>query len=286
MNRAAVALLLCWAWTAAAAPIQVIDDVGRTVTIPAPATRIISLAPHLTEILFELGVGDAIVATVRFSDYPEAAKHLPQLGDAFSVNVEAVMALRPDLVLAWRSGGADRALEQLEALGVTLYFNEAVQLRDIGASMRKIAELVGRPALGVELSDAFVQTLDRLEANAPHQRIRVFFQIADENIYTVNRSHLIGQAISLCGGDNPFGDIGAPVPMIGQEAVLAANPDLIVITRVPEAPRPLWMDRWEAYPGLAGKVRPIDPDLISRPGPRMRTGIQTLCGLIQDAAVR
>lgn len=258
------------------------DDLGRVIELEQPAARIVSLAPHLTEILFELGVGSKVKGTVRYSDYPAAAREIPRLGDAFSLSVESVIALQPDIVFAWYSGGANRALQRLEALGVVVYFNETPRLLDIGAGIRKIAYLVGADERGESLAQTFEQRVDSVKRQISSASPRVFFQISDQNLYTVTDQHLIGQAITWCGGQNVFPDAAVPVPQVSLEAVLASKPDLIVMTRVPASPEPDWAARWRRYPGLEGQVRFIDPNLISRPGPRMQAGISQLCGFIAE----
>ncbi|MCB1692688.1 MAG: cobalamin-binding protein [Pseudomonadales bacterium] len=278
-------MLTCLAFTATSArALTAEDDLGRTLTLPAPATRIVSLAPHLTEILFALGVGDRVIATVRYADYPPAAKDIPRLGDAFSINVEAVMALQPDIVFAWKTGGSGRAVEKLAELGVPVYYNEAPRLADIGRSVISIGKLVGREAQGKALAQSFESRLKGVVK--PSRPVVVFFQISDESIYSVNSDQLIGQAISLCGATNLFGDASSPVPLVNKEAVIAGKPDLIVVTQVPGSSPSPWIDRWSSWPGLAGKVETIDPNLISRPGLRMADGIEKLCGLVRKAADR
>lgn len=279
-------LVLVLAPACLAAPIAVTDDTGHRVTLEAPARRIVSLAPHLTSILFALDVGDEIVGTSRYSDYPAAAKKIPRLGDAFSVSVEAVVARRPDIVFAWRSGGSDRALARIEALGIPVFFYAARRLPDIARSVEKMAVLVGKGDRGRALAGHFLARLEALKRPAGSEPVRVFFQISDQNLYTVNNRHLIGQAIQWCGGVNVFGEARARVPMVSKEAVIGAAPDLILITRARGNPPSPWAARWNAYPSLAGKVAYIDPDLISRPGLRMTQGIARLCGLIQRAGER
>lgn len=269
-----------------AAPITVTDGTGRAVTLPAPAKRIVSLAPHLTGILFALGVGNEIVGTSRFSNYPPAAKKIPRLGDAFSVSVEAVVAKRPDIVFAWLSGGSDRALARIEALGIPVYFYRARRLPDIARNVEKMAELVGRQMRGRALAGRFLARLEALKRAPGPTPVRVFFQISGENLYTVNNRQLIGQAIQWCGGDNVFGNARAMVPMVSKEAVLGARPDLILITRATGSPASPWAARWNGYASLKGKVAYIDPDLISRPGLRMVDGIARLCRLIRQAGKR
>lgn len=279
----ALVCILCGSVAALASPVDVTDDVGREVRLPAPAHRIVSLAPHLTEILFALGVGDRVVGTVKYADYPAAASEVPRLGDAFSVSVESVLALKPDIVFAWRTGGSRRAITRLAALGIPVYYSEAPRIEAIATSVEKIALLVGRPKAGKALASAFNASLQKDQQAAKPGRIKVFFQISDQGLYTVNNQHLIGQAISLCGGENIFGRVRAAVPQVSKEAVIAGRPDLIVITRSPGHPPSAWAKTWQEYPAFKGRVRFIDPDLISRPGLRMAKGVGRLCKLIRQA---
>ncbi|MEX0943490.1 MAG: ABC transporter substrate-binding protein [Pseudomonadales bacterium] len=287
MSRYLLYAVLLWSIGSSADPITVLDDVGREVSLAKPAVRVVSLAPHLTEILFELGVGHRVVGTVQYSDYPEAAKSIPRLGDAFSINVEAVLAMAPDIIFAWRTGGSNRALTKLESLGIPVYYNEAPRLEDIGPGIVKIAKLLGQGEVGRQLAAGFDEAFSRLALlHGNHEdRVdpRVFFQISDENLYTVNGEHLIGQAISLCGGSNLFAELKTPVPLVSKEAVVMGRPDLIIITRVPGAPPSSWVEKWQTFEILEGRIASIDPNLISRPGPRMRDGIARVCQLIEEA---
>lgn len=281
MRRLFFGIALCLGAAAQAEPVTVLDDLGREVVLAEPASRIVSLAPHLTEMLFALGVGDRIVATVRYSDYPAAAQSIQRLGDAFSVNVEAVLALDPGIVFAWQTGGAGRALERLEALGVPVYYNEAPRLDDIGSSVLRIGELVGQKEKGEKLASVFADGIESLRAQAGQGKVTVFFQISDQGLYTVNGDHLIGQAINVCGGQNLFGALSTPVPLVSKEAVLAGQPDLVLITRVPGSPPSPWVQTWRALDGFDAEIVDIDPNLISRPGLRMLDGIRFMCQLIE-----
>ena len=257
--------------------VEVRDDTGQWLRLDGPAQRIVSLSPHLTEMLFELGLGDRVVGTVSHSDYPSAARQIPRVGDAFSVNVEAVLALAPDLVIAWQSGGANRALQKLRALGMPVYVNEAPTLAAIAASARQLALLAGVGGRGEQLAVFFERRLQALRR--PQGKVRVFFQITDENLYTVNDQHLIGQALRLCGAVNIFGDVGVPVPLVSQEAVIGASPQLIFYTQLPGQQPGAWVDRWAArMPGVI--LLPVDPDIISRPSLRMLAGIDLMCQAI------
>ena len=265
---------------ATAERIEVQDDVGNTVSLDAPAQRIVSLSPHLTEILFSIGVGDRIVATVQHADFPPEAASIPVLGDAFSIGVEAVVALSPDLILAWTTGGSQRSLTQLAELGFPIFLNEATRLDDIGETVIRVAQLVGQAEAGDTLARNYRRELDRvraqgLQANKP----KVFFQISDSRLYTVNNEHLIGQAIALCGGENIFDDIRVMVPMVSKESVVAADPELIIISSPYPGFVSTWIGEWQRL-GWSDRIRTIDASLITRPSLRMSRGIVSMCELL------
>jgi iron complex transport system substrate-binding protein len=284
--RLSIGLILgycCLSLTVSArADISVVDDRGRQVTIEAPAQRVISLAPHLTEILFAIDAGPQIVGTVMYADYPEAAKEIPRLGDAFSVSVESVVNLAPDIVFAWHTGGTSRSVQRLIDLGVPVYINESPTLASLTDGFDRIGRLVGRQDKAQQVSQHFRDRLGKLRS--VEAKAKVFFQISDQSLYTVTGDHLIGQAISLCGGRNIFQNITPSVPLVSQEAVLAARPDIVFITQAPGSPQSVWVKTWAKYPELIGSVQAIDPNLISRPAPRMLEGIETLCGMMDSVS--
>lgn len=274
-------LLLCLFWSVTLfADIRVVDDSGTAVLLAEPAGKIVSLSPHLTELLFSLGVGDRIEATVDFSDYPEAALKIPRLGNAFSVSVEAVIEQSPDLIVAWMTGGNHRTFEQLRALGYPVFVNEASSLVDIAAAVQQLGVLVGKPRRGRELAEDFKVGLERLkQSNRDADSPKVFFQISDAQLYTVNSQHLIGQAIEICGAENIFSDVEFFVPMVSYESVVERNPDFLVVSSPYPEYKSVWNERWENL-GWSGRVRTIDASLITRPSLRMLEGIKVLCETI------
>ncbi|MBT5700680.1 MAG: cobalamin-binding protein [Gammaproteobacteria bacterium] len=274
-------LVLCLFWSVTLfADIRVVDDSGTAVVLAEPAGKIVSLSPHLTELLFSLGVGDRIEATVDFSDYPEAALKIPRLGNAFSVSVEAVIEQSPDLIVAWMTGGNHRTFEQLRALGYPVFVNEASSLVDIAAAVQQLGVLVGKPRRGRELAEDFKVGLERLkQSNRDADSPKVFFQISDAQLYTVNSQHLIGQAIEICGAENIFSDVEFFVPMVSYESVVERNPDFLVVSSPYPEYKSVWNERWENL-GWSGRVRTIDASLITRPSLRMLEGIKVLCETI------
>ena len=274
--KQALLIWLCWSVTVFA-DITVVDDSGAKVVLAEPAGKIVSLSPHLTELLFSLGVGDRIEATVDFSDYPEAALDIPRLGDAFSVSVEAVIEQSPDLIVAWMTGGNHRTFEQLRALGYPVFVNEASSLVGIAVAVEQLGILVGKPVRGLELAENFRVDLEKLrQSSSGAGSPKVFFQISDAQLYTVNSQHLIGQAIEVCGANNIFSGVDFLVPMVSYESVLERNPDVLVVSSPYPGYKSAWDDRWNDL-GWGGRVRTIDASLITRPSLRMLDGIKMLC---------
>jgi iron complex transport system substrate-binding protein len=282
-------ILISGARGAIAEEIRVLDDTGREVMLDAPARRIVSLSPHITELLFELGLGDRVVGTVRFSDYPPQARLIQRVGDAFSLNIEVLMGLAPDLVIAWYTGGSGRSVNKLISLGIPVYFNEAPTLESISASAQKIATLAGEGEKARARGQEYLNFLQRLRAEYQSRTpVKIFYQLSDINLFTVNDDHLIGQAVKLCGGRNVFGASPIKVPEVGKEAVVTARPDLIIFTgSESERNSGNWLASWENFrqvPAVAqGQLHAMSPDMITRPSFRMASGVDQLCKLI-DAA--
>lgn len=281
LARSAVFVLLLVAGLPAAhaAPVTVRDDAGRAVTLPAPARRIVVLSPQLLELAAAAGASSRVIGMVRTPDVPPWARKLPVVGDAFALNLEAIVALHPDLVLAWRSGNPPRDLQRLRQLGIPVFESEADTFAALAQTVQRIGVLAGTPAAAqrwVRDFDARLAALRRQYAAQPP--VRVFFEVWNRPLMTIGGRQLINEAISLCGGRNVFGDLPVAAPAVSIEAVLAADPQLIV-TASPDGPR--WLRAWSAYPRLAAvrldqRVN-LDPDALPRMGLRVLDGVQQLC---------
>lgn len=256
----------------------------------APPARIVSLAPHLTEMAYAAGAGDRLVGAVEFSDYPAAARQLPRIGDAFRVDYERLAALSPDLILAWRSGNPNQLIEQLRGFGYRVEAFDAASLDNLSGQLLRLGELAGTPAE----AERAAQALDGgLQALADTYReaavVRVFFQVAREPLFTVSDRHVIGQLIRLCGGANVFGGLADLTPVVGVESVLDAAPDVILLGGPPDeavASRDDWR-QWTALPAaVRDQIHAIDVDLVSRPGPRLLLGATQVCELLDVARAR
>ncbi|NMG28623.1 cobalamin-binding protein [Aromatoleum evansii] len=289
-RSAALATLLvatALAATGTQAEIAMRDDTGREVKLARPAQRIVSLAPHVTELLFAAGAGERVVGAVAYSDYPEAARTLPRVGGYTNVDMEAVAALKPDLVIAWKSGNRDAHMDKLAALGIPVFLNEPRSLDDVARSLETIGRLAGTDAAGRAAADAFRARKGALATSfGQRPRVRMFYQIWDKPLMTINDEHLISDVIRLCGGENVFAKLAQLAPTIGVESVLAADPEVIVASGMGEA-RPEWLDSWKRWPKLAATARDnlyfVPPELIQRHTPRILDGAAMLCDQLEMA---
>lgn len=269
------------------AAITVQDDAGRSVKLEKPAKRIISLAPHVTEQLFAIGAGERIVGAVDYSDYPEQAKRLPRVGGYSRLDLERILALKPDLVVGWKSGNDARQLERLQQLGLKVYLSEPRHLDDIASDMERLGKLSGVAKKAAEIAAQFRQRIELLRDQ--HQNtapLRVFYQIWNRPLMTVNGKHLISDVISLCGGDNIFATVDNLTPSVSVEAVLAANPQVIIASGM-ATERPEWLDDWRHWKQLAAvknkQLYVIRPDIIQRATPRLLQGAERMCQLLDTA---
>jgi iron complex transport system substrate-binding protein len=289
----AAVLALAGATAAAAVPaaeIRLMDDAGRLVSLRQPARRIISLTPHLTELLFAAGAGSRIVGTVEFSDYPPAARSIPRVGDSAQLDLERILALKPDLILVWRDGNAQRQLQELVQLGIPVFYNEPRRLSDIARAIEQFGRLAGTEAVALPAARAFLARLAELRRRyAGRAPVRVFYQVWDRPLMTINGEHLISHVIRLCGGKNVFAGLKPLTPEISTGAVLAADPEAIIGTRA-EPGQPGNLEQWKRWPQLQAVARDnlfvIDPDFISRDTPRILHGAALLCQDLELARAR
>jgi iron complex transport system substrate-binding protein len=274
-------LLLGLMASAATAAVQVKDDAGSTITLARPAQRIVSLAPHLTELLFAAGAGAQLVGVGAYSDYPVAAKALPRVGDAAMLDLERILALMPDLLVVWRDGNSPQQLQRLATLGIPVYASELGRLADIASTLRRFGRLAGTEAAANARADGFEQELAALrERYAGRQPLRVFYQIWHRPLLTINDRHLISEALAICGARNVFGALAPLTPTVSDEAVVAQDPDAIVTARA-GADGPDHLDTWRRLTQLAatrrGALLVVDPDTLHRSSDRIPEGIRGLC---------
>lgn len=271
----------------ASAQITVQDDKGSTIVLQRPAQRVVTLAPHATELVFAAGGGERIVGTVKYSEYPAAAKDIPRVGDNRSVDLERLISVKPDLLVVWRHNAADRQLEQLRKLGVPIFYSEPLKLEDIPQNIERLGRLLGTEKQAQEQARAFRQRLQHLGDQVKGRPVlRMFYQLWDRPLYTLTAKNIVNDVIRVCGGENVFAALPVPAPVVTVEAVLLENPDVIVAgaggNRSTDG-----ISHWKQYPGLravgSDNLFKVDADLLNRPGPRILDGTEILCAQIEQA---
>jgi iron complex transport system substrate-binding protein len=276
-------VLLLWT-CAAAAQVQVRDDYGNDIRLAAPAKRIVSLSPHLTELLYAAGAGSRVVGALEYSDYPPEARLLPRVGSEAGIDLEAVIALGPDLIVAWPNAGSVRAVNRLAELRFAVFRSEPRELDDIPRTIERLGIVAGTSYEAAKEAGSFRARVRNLELRySKRPRVRVFYQVWDHPLLTVNGDHVISKVMRLCGGENVFAALPLIAPEIDREAVVRANPDVIVTSAAS-------LDPWKAFPGLAavanGQLYAIPPDLLQRHTPRILDGAERLCRVLEQVRTR
>ena len=274
----------------ASAELTLTDDLGDTLTLAHPARRIISLAPHVTELIYAAGAGERMVGAVAYSHHPPAAQALPGVGSYTRVDLEAVAALKPDLIVGWRSGNPPTQIERLRALGIPVYVNESRDLPSVAHTLRQIGRLAGTEQAAENAARHFEQREAALRQRyAGQPPVDVFYQIWNQPLMTINGAHLISAVIRLCGGRNVFETLPLLAPKISVEAVLERNPETIVASGMDES-RPEWLDAWRHWAQIEAVAHDnlffIPPDLIQRHTPRILDGAQLLCDQLESARAK
>ncbi|GGC24758.1 cobalamin-binding protein [Pseudoduganella buxea] len=272
----------------AQAAVTVRDDDGQLVTLARPAQRVISMAPHVTELLFAAGGGDRIVGAVDYSDYPEAAKAIPRVGSNREVDIERVLSLKPDLIVVWRHGSSERQIDLLRQLNIPLYHSEPKKLDAIADNVVNMGKLLGTGTAANAAAQDLRQKLAALRARyANRPPMRVFYQVWDKPLYTLNGAHIVSDALKVCGGENIFASQKVTAPVVSTEAVLQADPEAVFSTAEKEQGG---AGLWRKYPNMKatrqGNLFTIDGHLVNRAGPRMIQGTASLCELLETARQR
>ena len=293
MNKffvAALALSTALFAGVAQAAISVKDDGGNTVTLSKPAQRIISLAPHATELIFAAGGGDRIVGTVGYSDYPATALKIPRVGSHQQIDVERIIALKPDLLVVWLHGNSERQLEHVRKLGIPFYFSEPKKLTDIPTSIERLGMLMGTEQQANKVAAAERTELARLtEQYRNRPTVRMFYQVWGKPVYTLNGGNIMSDVIRLCGGENVFANLAIPAPVVTTEAVLLENPE-VMMTGDRQAEKSGGLEIWKQYKNLLAvkndNLFSVDADLVNRAGPRLIEGAAVVCEKLELARSR
>ena len=260
---------------------------------PAPVTtdaaaeyhRVVTLAPHLTELMFAVGAQDKLVGVSEFSNYPPAAQDLPRIGNAFRVDQEALALVKPDLVLAWDGGTPQHVIAELTERGFAVEVIQSGGLDGVPGALRQLGNLVGRTAeAGIVALDFERQLAAMREQYRDRPAIRVFYQVSLRPLYTVNGRHYISELIELCGGINIFSDLNDLAPLVGVEAVIDRDPEVLLaaVSAAEDANFAEW-SRWESLAAnrFANHFT-VPGDLIARPTPRLLAAGASVCNALDQ----
>jgi iron complex transport system substrate-binding protein len=267
-----------------AATIQAIDDRGERIALAHPAQRVVTLAPHLTELVYAAGAGASLVGADSASDYPAAAAGIARVGDAAGLDLERIVALRPALVLGWLSGNKASDISRLEQLGFTMFLSEPRRLSDIPRTLRLIGLLLGTASVAEQSASAFERGMQGLRLRAGQVRpVSVFVEVWHEPLITVSAQHIISDVLALCGGYNVLAALPELAPTVSLESVLVQDPEVIIGGGAP----PGTLATWDRFPRVRAVQRrqlyAVDPDLITRATPRILEGAQQVCHHLETA---
>ncbi|SHE88564.1 iron complex transport system substrate-binding protein [Modicisalibacter ilicicola DSM 19980] len=256
--------------------VTVTDDLGNDVTLPAPAERVVALAPHAVEMLYAVDAGERLVGAIEGSDYPVAARAVPRTGSYRGIALEAILVRDPQLVIAWGSGTPQVVVERLRALDIAVYVSEPRHLSDVADNLRDLGRLTGQPGKGERIARNFEERLASMERSlepAP----RVFYQLGADPLTTLADGHIVTQVIRHCGGQPLFAESPVLVPQIGREALVEARPEVILAASENDA----WQASWQKWSILSAvrdeRLHTLEPDWISRPGPRLIEAVEQVC---------
>jgi iron complex transport system substrate-binding protein len=278
----AVAIAIAVSTSVGAHALQVRDDRGVTVTLERPAERIVTLAPHLAEIAFAAGAGAKLIGVSTFTRHPPEAERLPVIASYGRVDLERLIALRPQLVLAWQSGNSPLQIERLERLGFPVFATETRSLVDIPRIVRLVGAIAGSADSAEARARGLESEIGKLQGrHAGERSVAVFLEIWHTPMLTVNGGHLASDALRLCGAHNVFAGAKALTPLVSREQLLAARPEAIITAGFGADAR----DAWRGFETLEavrrGRVYAIDPDQLIGQGPRFLRGVRALCDRIE-----
>ncbi|GAB1268390.1 cobalamin-binding protein [Aurantivibrio infirmus] len=267
--------------------IFVVDYVGNEIHLDKPAQRIIALSPHIVENVFSAGAGDKLFGTIDYNLYPPEANSIRKVGGFDTLSLETIVALDPDLVIAWGSGNGSQTIAQLQSLGLPVYVDEPITMADISKSIRDIGILAGTETVSENVAEQFEAQLTQLRLNSENKNVvSVFYEVWHEPLQTLNKNHIISSVINVCQGENLFADAIPLAPKISIESVIARNPDVIVASGVDEK-EPPWLSDWRQWGSITAvknaSVFYIPPDLIQRHTTRILLGTAMMCEHLDKA---
>jgi iron complex transport system substrate-binding protein len=269
------------------APLSLIDDRGRRIRLDHFADRIVSLSPSITELVFSAGAGSKLVGASRYSDYPDGAKSVPEVGDASGLDFERILALKPDLVIAWHSGNSGADIRKLEKLGLTVFAAEAAQLEDIPRLLRMAGALAGSSAQAESAARAYEEELQQIKRRyGKRNKISVFQLIWDQPLMTINAHHMASDIINICGGINVFASTPSLTQVVSEEDLLMADPDAIISSvslELGESESRARSRRFSQMNAIRNNyIFFVQPDLINRQTVRTLAAASAVCAHLES----
>lgn len=278
-------LALAWVIPAGADAIVLSQPDGSELHLAEPASRLVTLSPHLTELVYAAGAGSGLLATVEYSEFPAEAAAVPRVGDAFRLDIERIVAFQPDLVIAWGSGNPRAAQDQLRALGLPVWAVEIREPEEIAGTLRDIGKATGNSATADPAARDLSQRLQQLAAKYNGAAaLDYFYQVDERPLFTINGKHLISKGLALCGGHNIFEDQPGLAFQVAHESVIVADPDALFAPHLEEEPNPL--APWTEWPGMkavqSGALFLLPADEVSRATPRWLDSLELACTLLHQ----
>ncbi|GAB6070497.1 cobalamin-binding protein [Thiomicrorhabdus hydrogeniphila] len=246
--------------------------------------RIISLSPHLTELVYSAGAGQHLVGVSDYSDFPLQAKNLPSVGNSNAINIEAILALKPDLIIAWQSSSRPQDIAKLKAFGLNVWLTKINTLEDIPKLITKIGEQAGTTYLANQKAKELNLILNQLSLHYSHkQQITAFYEVWQNPLMTINGKQFISLGMNICGAKNAFADLPTLAAEINTESVIQRNPTVLLIGGQ-KAFQNDWKQQWFNYPFLDAvknqQIYLLNNNLYQRPTARFIENLPNLCKLI------
>ncbi len=250
-----------------------------------PVERIVSLAPHATEIAFAAGLGDKLVAVSERSDYPPEALEIEKVANYQGIKIERIIALQPDLIIAWPSGNPMRELEKLEQFGFNIYYSQTSSLQDIAHNIEQLSQYADAPSIGQNAARKYRNSLQELKKRYHiDQPVRYFYQLSEQPIITVAQGKWPSEVFEFCGGVNVFAQSPAPYPQVSSEQVIVNNPDVIFTSEHAIKNGNMWQAWRSQLTAVENKhVWQLNSDWINRPTPRTLKAIEQVCNYLESA---
>lgn len=270
-----IGAVFCCASTSFALTVK--DDAGNDVVLLQPAKRIVALTPDLVENLFAIGAQNQLVGVIAASDYPKAAKEIASVGGYSGIDLERIMMLKPDLIVTWKYA-FPRQVAALKRMGVPVFISNPKTLHDVPGLFMRLGELTGKKQQAKKLADVYSAKLYQLKMTYHDKKtVSVLYLVDNLALITVTKASWINDILQLCGGENIFADLHAVSPQVSREAIMYKNPQAIIHG----ARNNDWQQSWQNWPSLVAvkknKLFTVEPDLVSRAGPRLPQGAEEIC---------